>query len=346
VRALTVDPGDPGSAAVTEVPEPRADDGAVLVRGLLLGVCGTDREIVHGGYPGAADSDGPFVLGHESLGKVLEAPDRCGLRAGDRVVGVVRRPDPVPCSACAVGEWDMCRNGRYTERGIKGLPGFGSQRWRADERFLVRVDPDLGDAAVLMEPASVVAKAWEQAERIGTRAHFAPRRALVTGAGPVGLLAALLARQRGLDVTVADIVTDGPKPALVRDLGAAYVSEPVPELEEEFDVIVECTGVPSVVAATVHAAAPDAVVVLAGLSGGSEHSVDLGKVNDRIVGRNFVVVGTVNAALRHYEQAEAALRAADREWLHRLITRRVPMDRWHEALDAAPADVKVVVDLR
>ena len=125
-------------------------------------------------------------------------------------------PDAVPCAPCAAGEWDFCANGEYTERGIKQLHGYGSERWRVEPDFAIRLDPGLEDVGVLLEPTSVVAKAWEQIERIGARATFAARSVLVTGAGPIGLLAALLAVQRGYEVHVLDQVTDGPKPELVR----------------------------------------------------------------------------------------------------------------------------------
>ena len=138
------------------------------------------------------------------------------------MVGIVRRPDAVPCGPCAAGEWDFCANGEYTERGIKQLHGYGSERWRVEPEFAVKLDPELEDVGVLLEPTTVVAKAWEQIERIGARATFAPHRVLVTGAGPIGLLAALLAAQRGYEVHVLDQVTDGPKPELVARLGATY----------------------------------------------------------------------------------------------------------------------------
>ena len=126
-----------------------------------------------------------LVLGHESYGEVIAAPPGARFAAGDRIVGIVRRPDPVPCPACAVGEWDMCRNGRYTERGIKGLHGFGSERFRIEPSYAIKVDPELGELAVLLEPASIVAKAWDHIERIGRRFHsWQPRRLLVTGARP------------------------------------------------------------------------------------------------------------------------------------------------------------------
>ena len=151
------------------------------------------------------------MLGHESLGRVRECPAGSGLSPGDLVVGIVRRPDPVPCACCARGEWDFCRNGRYTERGIKEIHGYGSERWRVEPEFAVRIDPGLEDVGVLLEPTSVVAKAWEQIERIGGRACFDARRVLVTGAGPIGLLAALLAVQRGYEVHVLDRVDRGPE---------------------------------------------------------------------------------------------------------------------------------------
>lgn len=130
MKALTVRPGIADSAELRDVPEPSLDQGSVLVQGLALGVCGTDREIVNGAYGAAPTGQDHLVLGHESLGRVFEAPPGSGLAAGDLVVGIVRCPDPLPCRNCAVGQWDMCRNGRYTEHGIKELHGFCSERWR------------------------------------------------------------------------------------------------------------------------------------------------------------------------------------------------------------------------
>src|SRR4051812_26349967 len=118
MRALTVVPGQSGSARLDDVPEPPAGDGPVLVEVMAIGVCGTDHEIVGGRYGWAPPGRDRLILGHESLGRVAEAPGNSGLEPGDLVVGIVRRPDPVPCPNCAVDEWDMCRNGRYTERGI------------------------------------------------------------------------------------------------------------------------------------------------------------------------------------------------------------------------------------
>src|SRR5437763_357962 len=226
MRAITVLPGIANSARLDEVPEPPLSDGAILVRTRALGVCATDREILSGAYGTAPRRQGRLVLGHESLGTVETAPSDSGVAPGDLVVGIVRRPDPQPCPACAVGEWDMCRNGGYTERGIKERHGYGAERFRIEPEFAVKVDPALGTLGVLLEPASILAKAWDHTERIGQRARgWRPKTVLVTGAGPIGLLAALMAVQRGLAVHVYDHNTAGPKPALTRELGATYHSD-------------------------------------------------------------------------------------------------------------------------
>jgi glucose 1-dehydrogenase len=261
-------------------------------------------------------------------------------------MGVVRRPDPVPCPACAADQWDFCENGEYTERGIKGLNGYGAAMWRVEPRFAVPVPPQLGDTGVLTEPTSVVAKAWEQIDRIAARAPRSGKVALVVGAGPIGLLAALLGVQRGFEMHVLDRVTDGPKPALVADLDATYHHGAVGDLAIRPDVVVECTGVGELVIELAGRVASAAVICLAGISSGTRSlPVNLDKVNADMVLENAVIFGTVNAARRNYEQAVAALAAADPEWLARLITRRVPLSDWTQVLDRQPDDVKVTVDL-
>ncbi|WP_298455035.1 glucose 1-dehydrogenase [uncultured Cellulomonas sp.] len=348
MQAVTVRPGSAGTLEVTEVPEPGPELGDLLVQGLALGVCGTDREIADGDYGFAPAGRDLLVLGHESLGRVVEAPDGSGFAAGDLVAGVVRRPDPEPCGACARGQFDMCRNGRYTERGIKELDGYGSRTWRVESEYAVRLDPALERAGVLMEPTSVVAKAWDQIEKVGNRAWFEPRRVVVTGAGPIGLLAAMLGVQRGLDVHVVDLVSDGVKPQLVRDLGATYSSDPVADVLERVrpDVVVEATGASSVVLPSLGGTSAYGITCLTGVStAGRSTSVDAGALNRDLVLENDVVIGSVNANLGHYAAAAAALAAADGEWLGRLITRTVPLERAAEAFDADEDDVKVVIDL-
>ena len=344
MRALTVVPASTGSAALVDMPEPSTTDGEVLIATHAIGLCGTDREILDGKYGRAPAGQERLILGHESIGRVSEAPPESGFSAGDWVVGIVRRPDPVPCSSCRVGEWDMCKNGRYTEHGIAGLHGFGAERYRSFARYLVKVDPALGELGVLLEPTSVVAKAWEHVRRTGERAHWEPKRVLVVGAGPIGILAALLGVQQGLEVHVLDRSDTGPKPALVRALGASFHASGIAALGRDWDIIFECTGAPALFFDVLQAAGPDGIVCLTGVSsGGRTMSIDPGILNREFVLENLVVLGSVNANRRHYEQAAEALARADRGWLGGLVTRRVPLDEWESAFTHQPDDVKTIL---
>jgi threonine dehydrogenase-like Zn-dependent dehydrogenase len=345
MRAITTIPGQKGSLKLRDVGEPRLEDGPILVEGVAMGLCGTDVEIASADYGWAPPGQETLTLGHESLGRVLEAPTGSGFEKGDLVVGIVRRPDPEPCSSCAVGEWDMCRNGKYTERGIKELDGFGSERWRIKPEYLVKVDPSLGHLGALLEPASVLAKAWEQVERIGRRAHWEPKRVLVTGAGPIGLLAALMGVQRGLEVHVLDRVETGLKPKLVQRLGAKYHTGRIADSVKDADIVIECTGVGQLVIDAMENNAPGGIVCLTGVAGSRDLTVDAGILNRRMVLENDVVVGSVNANKRHYQLGADALAAADRNWLSALLTRRVPLARFEEAFARQPDDVKTIIEL-
>jgi threonine dehydrogenase-like Zn-dependent dehydrogenase len=344
VKAITVEPHRPETAHLEDIPEPDPRGGSVLVEAVAVGVCGTDVEIVNGKYGWAPLGRTRLVLGHESLGRVLDPGPSGVLQPGDLVVGIVRRPDPVPCPSCAVGEWDMCRNGQYTERGIKEIDGFMSERWRIEPEYAMKIDGSLGLLGVLLEPTTVVAKAWEQVVAVGQRAFWEPQTALVTGAGPIGLLAALVARQHGLDVHVLDRVDSGPKPRLVRALGATYHTGTVAGVGFQPDVIVECTGAGEVITDSIQTIAPGGVVCLTGVgSGGRAIGLTTADVASCVVLRNNVVVGSVNANKRHWYKAGQVLARADRAWLECLVTRRVPPEEFMSALQRQPEDIKVVV---
>jgi threonine dehydrogenase-like Zn-dependent dehydrogenase len=344
MKAITVEPGRAGSARLEEIPEPGAHEGSVLVEAVAVGVCGTDVEIAEGKYGWAPEGSKRLVLGHESLGRVSDPGPSSALAAGDLVVGIVRRPDPVPCPNCAVGEWDMCRNGQYTERGIKQIHGFMSERWRIEPEYAVKVHRSLGLLGVLLEPTTVVAKAWEQVAAVGQRAFWEPRTVLVTGAGPIGLLAALLGTQRGLDVHVLDRVETGAKPDLVRALGATYHTGTVASVGFEADVIVECTGVGQVISDAIRGIGAGGVVCLTGVgTGGSTVGHTVADVAAAAVLKNNVIVGSVNANKRHWYKAGEALARADRAWLARLVSRRERPEDFALALKREPDDIKVVI---
>jgi len=346
MKALTIIPGKANSAAVQDVPDPSPDEGSILVRALELGICGTDFELISADYGWAPPNSDHLILGHESLGVVEQAPQNSGFKKGDLVVGIVRRPDPVPCIACAIGEFDMCRNGKYTERGIKERNGFGSEFWRIEPEYAVRLDPALGELGVLMEPSSVLAKAWTHITCIGERAEWKPKNVLITGAGPIGLLGALMGAQRGLEVHVLDRVEGGLKPQLVQQLGGKYHTGPVKDIGFAPEIVIECTGVASVIAETMANLSTDGILCLAGVSSHNQQvNLDLGTINRNMVLENSAIFGSVNANRRHWEKAKEALAQADRGWLSRLISRKEPLSDWQEALKRRPDDIKVVIEL-
>ena len=344
MRAVTVTPGSAGTARLEEVPEPEDGLGSVVVETLAVGVCGTDVEIAGGDYGWAPLGKERLILGHESLGRVID-PGPSGFGVGDHVVGIVRRPDPAPCPNCAVGEFDMCTNGGYTERGIKQIDGFMADRWRIEPEYAVKVDKSLGVLGVLLEPTTVVAKAWEHIAAIGRRSFWEPSTVLIVGAGPIGLLAALIGVQYGGDVHVLDRVTSGRKPELVEALGATYHSGPLPELGLQPDIVVECTGVGHLVREAADAAAPGAIVCLTGV--GSPEAPDPGTLStlatDAVL-KNLVIFGSVNANRRHYYRGAQVLAKADRSWLAQLITRRLPPEAFETALAREADDIKVVLE--
>ena len=336
MRALTVIPRQANSIALSELEKPVPRPGQILARTRAIGVCGTDHEIVRGEYGEGPPGALRFIIGHESLAEVVSAPSGSGFAAGELMVGIVRRPDPVPCPNCAAGEWDMCRNGLYTEHGIKGADGYAAEFFAIDPGFAVKVDRRLAETGVLLEPASIVAKAWDQIERIASRATWRPRSVLVTGAGTVGLLAAMMGVQRGLEVSLFDRVQEGIKPILAEKLGA---------LKLRPDIILECTGVPTLIVTAIGMTGPGGILCLAGLSSGQRMiEINSGMLGRTMVLENDVVFGTVNANRRHYAMAADALAAADQDWLRALITRRVPLASWAEAFQRPADDVKTVID--
>jgi threonine dehydrogenase-like Zn-dependent dehydrogenase len=343
MKAITVEPKQPGTACFEDIPEPDAREGSVLVEAVAVGVCGTDVEIVEGKYGWAPPDAKRLVLGHESLGRVIDPGPTSSLKKGDLVVGIVRRPDPVPCPNCAVGEWDMCRNGQYTERGIKQIHGFMSERWRIEPEYVIKIDPSLGILGALLEPTTVVVKALEQVLAVGQRSFWEPKTVLVTGAGPIGLLAAAVACLGRTEVHVLDRVDTGLKPELVRALGATYHSGSVLDLGFEPDVIVECTGAGPVIAGATQKIGAGGIICLTGIGSGGFVNRAVGDVAAAVVLKNNVLVGSVNANKRHWYKASERLARLDRKWLSRLITRREKPENFKQALERKPDDIKVVI---
>jgi glucose 1-dehydrogenase len=274
---------------------------------------------------------------------------------------MVRRPDD--CLPCRSGEPDMCLEGGYTERGIKGRHGFLSELYVEKPEYLIKIPAHLRDVGVLLEPLTVVEKGVRHAWSLQRRMRaWEPRKALILGAGPIGLLGALLMRLKGLETFVYGREPSATTEAKLREIGATYVSKQdpsgtvvhhlgaLPEEHGPFDFILEATGAASVSMGAMRILGLNGVLCLASVTGGeAPMEICASCLNLELVLGNRVVFGTVNANRVDFEtgakdMAEAATRWPG--WLDGLITRRVPMERFREAFERRPGDVKVVVDVQ
>ena len=220
-----------------------------------------------------------------------------------------------------------------------------AERWRIEPEYAVRVDPELGVLGVLLEPTTVVAKAWEQIVSIGRRTFWDPQTVLVVGAGPIGLLGALIAVQHGGEVHVLDRVDSGPKPALVKKLGATYHTGSIADLGLRPDIVLECTGVIGLIQQSIACVSPGGIICLTGVGPADSAAVSAAALATDAVLKNLVVFGSVNANRRHYYRAAKALAAADRGWLAQLLTRRVGLGQVQAGLQRAAEDIKVIVEM-
>ena len=324
---------------------------------LRIGVDGTDREIDRAEYGDAPAGEKQLIIGHEAIGRVVETGSRVdGIRRGDVVVGTVRRPCPEVCLNCGKGEYDFCLTGNYKERGIKQLHGYMAELYAERPLFLIPIPKELQDVAVLLEPLSVVEKAHRQIRKIQERMAWRPKRALITGKGSIGLLAAVIARLQGLDVLLYSRgPARGAEGEIIEQLGAGYVDSSrrtLAEAADEFgapDLAIEATGYSPFaweVAGVLHT---NGVVCLLSVTGGDRKTeIPADQLNKLLVLGNRLVFGSVNSHRRDFEQGLTDLRASQARWpgvMARFITRRLPLEQFREALDDREGDIKTVLEI-
>ena len=361
MRAIAVTPREPHSARLIDLPAPTAGPGQLRVKVLRVGVCGTDLEIDRGEYGTAPVGASRLIIGHENLGRVESLGGGVtGFEVGDLVVSSVRRPDD--CPQCRAGEQDMCTKGDYTEHGIKGLDGFMAELYVELPRWLVKLPSELAVEGVLLEPLTVVEKGVREAYRIQARMReWAPKKTLVLGAGPVGLLGAMLLRLRGLDTTVYGRDPSAFLAGRAAAIGATYVAsldakgqgavrlEDLPGRFGPFDLILEATGNAEVALGAMSLIGLNGVLCLASVTGGEAMvKISPAQLNLELVMGNRVVFGTVNANQLDFEQGVTDLAQARGRWpgwLESLLTRRVPMARFREAFERSPSDIKVAIEI-
>ena len=341
MQALVVRPSEAHTTRVADVPEPEVREGEVAVRTLEVGVCGTDREISEGQFGVAPEGEEMLVLGHEFLGTVER--DGHGFTRGDLVTSIVRRSCG-HCLACGEGAPDSCLTGDYSERGITRLHGFARELVAEDPAQLIAVPRSLGRLGVLVEPASICERGIRHARSIGGRQPWELQRALVLGAGAIGMLSTYILRLAGLEVwTAARSPADDPRARLAAASGASYVStdvEALTDLREDvggFDLVVEATGNAQVMADTIGLLRRNGVACLLGLDP-RRQAVELegSVIGVDAVLENRVVFGSVNANRIDWLAAVDSLDQAYKRWpdvLPEFIGLRVPLDRFVEAFE-------------
>ena len=349
MKALAVFPGQPNSLHLAELSKPSLaeipDGRGVLVRVLRVGVDGTDKEINAAEYGAAPEGYDFLVIGHEGFGQVeAVGPAVTGLKPGDYVVATVRRPGSSIYDR--IGTSDMTTDDTYFERGINLRHGYLTEYYVDDADFIVKVPKGLRDVGVLLEPLTVVEKGITQAYEIQRRLRvWRPKKAAVTGAGTIGLLAALVLRLRGLDVTVF-----GQRPGpyrnseLLREIDARYVSTKNVSVIDgaaehgPFDLIFEATGFSPIVFEAMQALGKNGALVLSSVTGGDRHvDVPSDKINLDVVLGNKVVVGTVNANREYFERGVQDMALAEAEyagWLGQLLTHPIQgLENYAQLLD-------------
>jgi threonine dehydrogenase-like Zn-dependent dehydrogenase len=335
LKAITVIPKTQNSLKLMDIPVPELAKKEVLLKVLRVGICGTDRDIISGFYGEAPEGSDYLVLGHESLCRIEKlGPGVRGFKVGDLVVPTVRRGCLENCVSCRNNQSDMCYTGHYKEHGIKGLNGFAAEFEKSDSSYIVKLPESLSELGVLLEPLTIVEKGLVQTIALQkSRLIWKPERALVLGAGPVGILATALLRLQGLDVeTVATRSKDSIKARLIESTGATYVcakETPISSLDYQYDMVFEVTGSPSVAAEAQDLIRVNGILCYMGIYREDMESQNVGKLFTELVLGNKLHFGSVNANISYFAKGAKDLVRIQKKWpklLPSIITRKAGPD--------------------
>jgi glucose 1-dehydrogenase len=352
MRALAITPGRAGTARVIDVEAPEPGKDGVLIRTLEVGVCATDQELIAGAFGAAPAGEDFLILGHEFLG-IVERPAG-NFKTGDLVTVRGRRPC-AGCESCLSGAPDACTSGGWTERGINGLHGFASDLVTEHVRDVVAVPSDLGRLGVLTEPTAVCERGLRHAFAAGHRQPWRPERAVVLGAGALGVLATFLLRLAGFEVwTAARSPADSPKGEVVERTGATYRSladVTVDEIRDEaggFDLSLATAGAAEVSIDAMRVLRPNGVACILGLDGHAHHvSLDSRLFGVDLVAGNQTVVGSVCSNSRDWEASVGHLRGIEANWpgaLDAAIGLHASLENFEDALNFRGIKATLVLD--
>ena len=355
-KGIAVNTGCKNSSHIVELEMPLINENEVLVRVLEVGICGTDSELDEGLYGDTPTESSFLVIGHESFGIVESVGSKVSnFNKGDYVVAMVRRPCHA-CINCDNEENDMCLTGDYLERGIKGLHGYMVNYYKENSQFLVKIPHRHRNVGVLLEPLSIVEKAVTQTIEMQKRMFWAPKKALVLGAGPIGLLATMILRTEGMDVyNIATRTKDSLKAQLVCATGASYINvkkDPISTLKDKigsFDIIIDATGSSKVAFDSLELLQTNGVMCLTSVTCGNRKiEIEADKLNLDLVLGNKIVYGTVNSNKNHFVAGIRHFDEFEKRWpllLERLITRRLPFQNFKKALTKEAEGIKTILEV-
>lgn len=329
-----------------------------------IGICGTDREIAHGGRADAPPGSQELVLGHEMIGKVVEVGNSVKkVKPGDFALFTVRRSCGA-CYACTHGRNDMCSTGNYTERGIRARDGYMTEYVVDKEQYCVKIPDGIADIGVLTEPMSVSVKAVDEAVKIQAAripgatydTWLQGKKALVVGLGPIGLLGAFILRLKGAEVIGMDIVDENsPRPTLLKHIGGSYLNgktlsaDLIDDTYGQIDMIFEAAGVAKLGFDLIDALGINGVYVLTGVPGaGRPVDISGGALMQQMVLMNQVMVGSVNASMEHNLMAIDIIEQSRKKWpgaIDRIITEVMPYSKVHDAIANTHSDeIKTIIE--
>jgi len=365
MKVISLIPGTT-NVSLSDEPEPVISAGdEIKVKILEVGICGTDREEIAGGRADAPEGKHRLIIGHEMFGRVTEVgKDVKEAKPGDYGVFMVRRGCG-KCEACLKGRSDLCYTGDYTERGIKAADGYQAEYVVDKEQYFLKVPAEMKDIGVLTEPMSVAAKAIDESLIIqqarlkdfdNAKNWLEGKRALVAGIGAIGLMAAFALRLKGAEVLGMDVVDANTlRPQILRQIGGKYVDGrkvKVTNFNEEFgpaDFIFEATGIADLQIDLIDALAINGIYVATGIPTAERPSkIPAAEIMQRLVLRNQVVLGSVNASYHHYQLAVDYLGGCLRRWagsIRAVITERVPFQNFERAMHThSPEEIKLVIE--
>lgn len=361
MKAIVLQPGTK-NIRLSDWSEPKIQSPTqIKAKVLRVGICGTDREEAIGGRADAPKGEKELVIGHEMLGQVVEMGDKVTkCKKGDFVVITVRRGCGA-CIPCQAERSDMCLTGNYTERGIKGAHGFQAEFVVDEEKYAVKVPKEAADIAVLAEPMSVVQKAIEEAgliqkARMPFATSWAGKKAIIAGLGPIGLLAAIVLRLKGMTVFGLDIVApDSPRAQIISALGGIYVdgknfdSAAFQKQHGDIELILDAAGIAKLDFDLLSLLGINGIFVLTGVPGDQRLvSVDGARLMRQMVLKNQVMLGSVNESIGHFEMGLQDLLSASKKWpgiVQKFLTKRYRPDELQKAFFThTPDEIKVVIE--